>query len=449
MSKYLKHIFSGSEFRKKLIKGALGSMAARVMSALLMLLVSIILARVLGPVQLGVYSVVLSLLSMIAVPAQMGLCSLIVRETAKAHVQQDWGLMRGLWRWTSEIALSIAFPLATLTLILGKWLLPTEAEQQTMLLLLGALLIPLNVLVAMSSAALRGLRHVVLGQLPEFVLKPLLLAGIILGMQHIMEARPYAITAMGAHTVAAFISFCIGMYLLWYVSPKELRARPKPVYENRAWLAAALPMALTTGLQVLNQNLDIMMLGLLHSVGEVGIYKVAVSTAAVISLALGAVNMVLAPHFVQLYERKEHARLQRLVTVSSRGILAFALPFVLIMVLAGEKVLTLLFGVEYASGKTALSVIALGQFANASMGSVGLLLNMTGHERKTISAVAVAAITNVVLNIILIPDLGAVGAAIAAAVSLATSNVIMWYAVRRQLGIETMAFFLFPLREKA
>ncbi len=431
-----------------LVKGAFGSLALRVISVLLMLMVSIVLARMLGPTQFGIYSVVLSLVSLLAVPAQMGLPTLVVRETATAYVWQRWGVMRGLWHWATRKVLSLALLLAILALLVGERLLPGEAEHRTMLLVLAALLIPLNVLNTLRGAALQGLRHVVLGQLPELVINPLLLGALIVGVSLVMQTRLDAITAIALHIFSVSFSFALGAYLLWRLVPPALRARPEPIYEARAWRAAALPIALTTGLQVLNQNIDIVMLGWLRSAEEAGIYKIAVSAAAIVSLGLGAVNQALAPHFARLHQLDDYGRLQRLVTLSARGILALSLPPMLLMVLAGEEVLTLFFGHDYASGKTALAIIAFGQLVNAAMGSVGLLLNMTGHERQTFRAVLAAAFANVGLNLALIPAWGAIGAAIAATTSLVVWNVIMWLAVRRLLGIETMAFPIFTFEGK-
>jgi len=79
---------------------------------------------------------------------------------------------------------------------------------------------------------------------------------------------------------------------------------------------------------------------------------------------------------------------------------------------------------------------------NSAAGSVGMLLNMTRYERDTAKGLAVSAILNVVLNLLLIPLLGIIGAAIATAVSLITWKVLLWWVVRWRLGINSLAFDL-------
>jgi len=79
------------------------------------------------------------------------------------------------------------------------------------------------------------------------------------------------------------------------------------------------------------------------------------------------------------------------------------------------------------------------------MGSVGALLNMTGHERDTLRGVAIAAVANVVLGLALIPLFGLEGAALATAATLIIWNLLLRQAVWGRIRIETMAFSLpFP-----
>ncbi|MCU4137989.1 MAG: Membrane protein involved in the export of O-antigen and teichoic acid [Thermodesulfobacteria bacterium] len=55
-------------------------------------------------------------------------------------------------------------------------------------------------------------------------------------------------------------------------------------------------------------------------------------------------------------------------------------------------------------------------------------------------AMTLAAGINIMLNFSLIPSLGPKGAAIATAISMITWNVILWWFVRKRLGINSLAF---------
>jgi len=357
-----------SSLRGRLIRGGLGSVALKLGSTALGFLLAILLARALGPEGYGVYAFVFAIVSLLAIPTQLGLPQLVVRETAKAQAAEEWGLMRGLWRWST----------------LAVWLFST-----------GVLILALT-----------------------------------------------AATAMGLHALAAAIAFGLGAWLLWRVRPREVASRPAPIYAARAWTASAWPLALTSGLQAINAQVGILLLGLFAASEAVGIYKVAVAVATLIAFGLRAVNLVVMPYFARLHAQGDMARLQRLVTQSARAILALAVPVTLVFVLFAEQFLALAFGPEYAAGHTALAILAVGQLVNAGMGSVGILLNMTGHERDTLRGVAIAAVANVVLGLVLIPLFGLKGAALATAATLVIWNLLLRQAVWRRIRIETLAFSL-------
>jgi O-antigen/teichoic acid export membrane protein len=421
----------------------LGSLFLRIGTTALGFVLAILLARALGPEGYGVYAFALAIVSLLAIPTQLGLPQLVVRETAKAQAAEQWGLMRGLWRWStlvvwlfSSIVLGLAF--------VSLWLLGDRLNDMThATLVMGLLLVPLLALSNLPSAALTGLRHVIAGQLPEPVLLASLTVLLCLVVFLPFSTQPLtSATAIGFHTMASTIAFCFGVWLLRRTRPKELASRPAPVYTAHAWLVSAWPLALTAGLAVINGQVGILLLGFFAPAKDIGIYKVCVATATLISFGLTAVNQVVMPYFARLYAQRDRVLLQRLVTQSTRVILVIAVPVTLFFMIYGKTLLIVAFGSEYAAGYTALIILAVGQLIYASMGSVGVLLNMTGHEHDTLRGVAVSAVINVLLGLIMIPPFGLLGAAIATASTLIIWNNLLRRAVWKRIQIETMAFKL-------
>jgi O-antigen/teichoic acid export membrane protein len=82
-----------------------------------------------------------------------------------------------------------------------------------------------------------------------------------------------------------------------------------------------------------------------------------------------------------------------------------------------------------------MSILCIGQMVNAATGSTVLLLNMSGYEQNTATALGLATAIHIAMNLWMIPLLGIEGAALASATSLALWNVILFYRVRRVLGI--------------
>jgi O-antigen/teichoic acid export membrane protein len=108
--------------------------------------------------------------------------------------------------------------------------------------------------------------------------------------------------------------------------------------------------------------------------------------------------------------------------------------------LLGRWFLGLFFGVEFVAAYTPLMILLIGQFVNSATGAVWFLLNMTGHERETARGLAVSAVLNLMLNLLLTPPFGIIGAAVATTTALITWNVLLWWAVRKRLGINSLVF---------
>jgi O-antigen/teichoic acid export membrane protein len=151
--------------------------------------------------------------------------------------------------------------------------------------------------------------------------------------------------------------------------------------------------------------------------------------------------MALAPQVARLYSAGEIQKLQRVITLSTRVVAAFAFPAAVVFIVWGEEIIALVFGDEYVPAAMALTILCLGQLVNASAGSVALVLNMTGNERSTVLGVTIALIVNFMLSIILIPLLGLVGAAIGFSVSLTAWNITLMIMAKNKVGINTFWIF--------
>ncbi len=431
-------LLKGDGLRAQLLRGGAGSVGVKVVATGLSFMVAVALARTLGPEGYGIYSYAFALISVLAIPAQFGLPSLVIRETAKAHAKQQWGLMRGIWRWSNGIVLLLSGGLALLAGV-AVWLWSdsfTDAQKATFMW--GILLIPLISLGNLRGAALRGLRHVVTGQLPESVIRPalLLLALLFSGWFFGGEVLTPSF-AMALHVAAAASAFGIGAALLWKARPQPLREMTVSAYQSRDWLKAALPMAVIAGMSVVNTQTDIIMLGLFSTNEDVGIYRVAVTGASLVSFGLVAIGMVTMPYFARFYARDDMDSFRRLATTGARVMFVLALPVAILFAFFGDVLLKYVFGEKYIGAYLPLVLLTLAHLIHAGFGTVGPLLNMTGHEKKTAKSIVIAAGCNITLNLILIPAYGMSGAATATAITFLIWNYVLWREVRKHLKTDS------------
>jgi len=429
----------GNGLRAQLVRGGLGSVVVKLFGMGLSLAVVIVLARALGPEGYGVYAYVFALVSLLAIPAQFGLPALVVRETAKAQAGADWSALTGVWWWAGVVAGGLSLLLAVIGGLVA-WLFTDRFTGAQLATFAWALvLVPGLVLSRLVGGGLRGLCHVVAGQLPDLVLRP----GLLLAFVLVALGLHGAVTSSGTmalHALAAGLALLAGAVLLYRARPGESRGVTAR-YRHRAWAASALPLGFIAGMQVINTQADILMLGLFTDAEQVGIYRVAVQGAMLVAFGLAAVNMVVAPQFARMHAQDQRDQLQRLATASARAALAIAVPAVLVFVLFGPALLRTVVGSGYVSGATPLVILALGQLVNAGMGSVGVLLSMTDHERAFARGLALGAVFNVAANLVLIPLWGMNGAALATSMTFVIWNSLLASEVAKRLGINSTAFW--------
>ncbi len=427
--------------RQHLARATAGSAALALSSKLLMLLTSVVLARWMGAAGYGVYATATALALLLTVPTGLGLPTLMIRLLASYGAHRQWGRMRGLLIRGNQAVLGASLLMvclgASMIWIFSERFGPDKAAA----LSLAMLLIPLTALGAMRSAALRGLHHVVLGQLPENLIMPGLFLALV-GGGWFVHGGASALSpeyAIGARLISAAVAFGVGAVLLLKHLPPAVR-QARPEYELRTWARAAWPMLFIAGINIINMQTDILMLAALRGSESAGVYQAAVRGAELVAFSLVIANMAIQPSLARLYATGDIARLQRLVTWSARGATAAALPLAAVMILWGEPIMTAVFGADFARGAIALAILSAAQLVNAFTGPANSLLDMTGHQDDTLKAMIAGVLANVILNALLIPHWDIAGAAIATGTSIILWNVLLVVFVQRRLGLDATTF---------
>jgi O-antigen/teichoic acid export membrane protein len=396
------------------------------MALLAGLLSSVVLARFMGPSEYGVYAYIFAIISILALPAQMGTPTLVVRETARAMAEQDWSAMRGIWRWAVVVIL-VGSAIITGIAVLGFHFFWTgESYSRYHALWWGLPLIPLLGLSSAAAAALLGLKRVVLAQFPDQILRPVLLAISLAVVSTIYPPGATAPTALALLCTTLTFTLALTVLFLGQVRPEALKQCARIRMENRKWIAAILPLSLIAGLQLVSQNTDLLMLGFFRTNEEVGLYKIALSISSLTIVGLTTFNMVMQPYIAELYQNQRVDKLQAIISLGAAAAIAITTPIVAIFILAGEQLISFVYGGAYSGASTALVILSIGSVSTAYFGVAGVLLTMVGLEKFVLGLLFVSTCSNILLNAWLIPKFGMAGAATATAFSTFIFNLLLW-----------------------
>ncbi len=394
---------------------------------------AVLLARFLGSRGYGIYALAFAWSTLLGVPAILGLNTFLVRGIAVYEVKEQWSLMRGLLFRTNQLVLLTSTTIALCgTVVALTWLSPSFRGP----FCVAMLLVPLTALTLLRQGAMQAFGRVVSGQLPEFLIRPLLIIVGVVALEGWGVLTPT--TALGANVAGVAVAFIVGALLLRRALPTALRS-VRAEFVTREWLRASLPMMLIAGVWMANSNITTLIVGTLDGPRAAGVYSVVQKGAEVIVLLLYATNMPLAPAVARLYARKDRQGLEHTTEQMARATLFVSTPIALAL-MAFPHLFLDLFGPSFQAGATALVILALGQLINAAAGPSGNVMLMTGQERIAVRGVAAGLLANIVLAVLLVPPLGVTGGAIAFAASLVLWNTILVVLARRLIGVNVTAF---------
>lgn len=428
-----------------LVRGAGSSFVVQISGVGINFLVHILLARVMGPGHYGIYVYVMSWVAVLAIAAKFGMDTLLVRFVSAYTANREWGRLRGVMRLANRTAFVLGITLCALG-ALTVWLLQARFESALLLTFyIGFLAVPLVALNALRQSTLRALKRIVLAHIPDSILPPVIVGGLVITVVLVERPDPTAPIVMTCYLVAMTAVFVLASFWTARNLPAESRRTDAESYA-RTWIFTALPLLLMASMHILMNRSAILLLGAFRTPEEAGIFAVAMRLTDLAGFALLATNSIAAPLFAQLYAENRPEELQRIVRLAALGVFAVTVP-VCVVLLVGGKLLLGLFGPEFVEGYGVLVALTFAQFFAASCGSVGYLLTMTGHERKAALIFGGAVLINIGLNAALISVYGLMGAGIATAIAIFIWKVSMLILVRRYVGINSTVLPL-PVRRR-
>lgn len=416
----------------EVLRGSSVALFMRGGSAVLFLIFNLVLARLLGPEGAGIFFLALTIITIASVISRLGLDQALLRFISAHAVGGDWGKIGNIHRKSiylvsgTGLLLTILIYFSAPSLALGLF---SKPELTVPLRIMVLAIWPLGLL-SLNSESLRALKKIRDAMLTHS--QGLGIATASLGLLLALAGR-YGINGAAAAYLMAACIMLLASQIIWRRSAKQ-SYNAQGTFNTGTLLSTGLSLLLIASMTMVMNWTDTVMLGIWQTSVQVGIYNIALRTALLTSFLLSAAATILAPKFSSLYTTGDLKSLEELVRKSTRVIASSAALVTLILVLAPRSVLGL-FGPGFQTGATALIILAIGQFINASVGCLGHLLIMTGNHRSLHWITLLSAVLNIALNALLIPVYGINGAAMATAVSLSLFNLSCVVAVKRRLGI--------------
>ena len=198
-------------------------------------------------------------------------------------------------------------------------------------------------------------------------------------------------------------------------------------------------------LMLLLTTLDTILLGIFSTADQVGEYGVASRLAMFISFVAFAANSVAEPQYARMYSQRQFGQIEVLVRKSEVFSLGTAMPLMVAFVVFGSDILAS-FGHAFRTAHSSLIILSVGHFLTLALAPAAGLLVMCNQSGAVRNAALVAVITNAGLNMLLVPSLGADGAAIATFCSVLVFHMVSAALVFKKLSLNPILGL--PLRHQ-
>ncbi len=415
-------------------KGSIAAFIVAAVGVVISFVMQTTLARSLGDTEYGTYTVVLVWMNVILLGTKIELDIVTTRFVGAYAATNDWPRLHGLLRFIPQRVFLRSLIVATFGAI---GLLAMRGTRFDHFVASGLVALPLFVLTAqvmVRSAALQGFKHVLASQLPTVVVRPaLFLASVWILLIVGVQMAPQ--TAVAINALATVVAVVVAERYLRRATPREVSQAP-PINDIKSWQRVGYGLVFISAAQLtLSQHTDILLVAALIDRTNSAHYSAASQLAQLVAFASTAVMFIVAPLISELFAARRFDTLHRFTraTVTVCMVISFTL---LVGIVAFGGPMLGIFGAEFRVAYSALVLLAISHFINASVGALaGWLMTMTGNERPAALMIGGSALLNFALSIPLTATYGLVGTATATLITTLVRSLVLSVYLRRKLGL--------------
>jgi len=413
---------------------------SRIASRGVTVLVNIAIARLLIPGSVGTLLLAITVATVGATIARVGMDQAPIRLVAQSFRQGDRG------RAAASVRLSLLVTVAG-TLVVGgvllaggwRWLAlhAFHSVQMAGLETAGPLLLAALALQQTASSWFKAVQAVRLVSLFDELLGNILwwiplvilwLAGANVSVREVMFLRVLSLVLLVA---VMFVLVRYRLALLDVSSRGVIRMR------EALDLGATLMVTSLVGV-FLGTSSDLLIIGALRPHANVAGYGFCTSVAAIVSLPFLASNVVAAPALAAIRDGRDREHVERSLRLVVAAVTLPALLFTAILAAAGGPILGLVFGGAYGHYGDVLAVLALGQFFLVATGPCGITLQMMGQHRVALVLAVVTAVVSIAGDLYAVTRWGVLGVAVATTIAYALNNIAAVWLAKRLTGVLTL-----------
>jgi O-antigen/teichoic acid export membrane protein len=400
----------------RIARGVKASLGARMLDLVANGVLVLVLTRELfTPAEYGRFNFVLSALAVVTILATLGLPRSAARYVTE-FTETDPGQVPYVIRRSALFITGMIALVAAGTAVLGPAVLRAVGSPAIGggLLAISGLYVAGRAYQSYLTTIFQGLNRVdwsaTVTAVSSVARLPLVVGMVVLGFGVAGAVAGYVLAFGLAALVGAYV-----VYTRFYTEYEPASSASDQL--TKRILEYSVPLTATRGANVLDKKVDTLLLGVIVDMTSVGYYTVAKQISDFVSAPASSFGYTISPALAEQSSKNRAERAAELYQQSLQYVLLGYVPAVVGLILVAEPTVRYVFGTGYLGAVPVLQIFSGFMLVNAINKVTSDGLDYLGRARSRAIVKSGTAIGNFCLNLVLIPRMGAVGAAVATVIT--------------------------------
>lgn len=394
----------------------------------------IVLARLLDPDSYGLLFLTIAVVEIAKMFAKLGIPESAARYVAE-YKEENTTQLPHILR-TSFILLLVLVSIVSGLMIVGhQFIAETIGEPELApFLLVGVIYLVFNVLSGYARSILQAFESIKIAA----IVKSIQGLGKLVFAVGLVVVGLGALGGLGGYALKAFFAAVFGLTViyLWYYRRFEAAAKMEPGLKRRM-AEYSIPLTMTQAAKQLDSRVDTLLVGFFLNPAAVSFYAVSTQVIGFIQTPASALGFTISPTLGAEKAAENVEGAARLYETSFVHSLLLYTPAAAGLVLVAEPLIELVFGPEYIDAVPVLQVLGVYAILSAIMNITSHGLDFLGRARARAIVRGITALLNVGLNVVLIPRIGVVGAAVATVITYSLYTVASVYIIHQEFNLRS------------
>lgn len=426
---------------KVFARGSIIVFVGVLLSKIFTYLYRVIIARTFGQEIYGLFSLALMISSFFIVFFSLGLPEGLTRYIPIYRGQNKPEKIKSIFHFSINLTLWTSFISGALLFLTSQFISVNIFHNYSLIPFLQffAIFVPISIFAGMFHILLKS--H---GQIREYsfignILSP--------GLQLVLLGL---FIFMGWKNESILLSYNLGILAILFASFIVSRKKIKGIFEksnlkkelkpslNKKLFSYSWPIMFFGMIALIFSWIDSFAIGYFKSASEVGLYNVAIPLINFLLIVPSLFFQFFLPIITKEYSRGNFKVIIPVTKQITKWVFILNLPIFIFMVSFPGVIINILFGAEYIGAENVLRMLSIGVFIYSVLTISESILSLVGKSKIILLNIILATITNVILNLVLVPRYGINGAAFSTMIGYSLWGILSFFTAKKNTSINPL-----------